>query len=310
MSGAVDLFAAAAVRSATPLALAALGEMVAERAGVINLGLEGVIIAGALGAAVGASSGVAAGFTVAALAGAAVAGVFALFAVRIRTDQIITGTAVTLLALGLTATLYVALYGAAGVALTLPTQAVLTIPVLARIPVLGPAFFAQPPITYFLYVAVPVVWWWLYRTHAGLMLRATGEHPEAALVAGGSPVRVQGWAVLFGGVMGGLSGGSLVLAQVGTFAEGMSAGRGYIAIAIVAFGRWHPIGVAVAALVFGAASALQYLFQAMGWNAPYQIFLALPYALTLAALAIAAARGRTAAPAALGRRQLLAEGEV
>jgi simple sugar transport system permease protein len=139
----------------------------------------------------------------------------------------------------------------------------------------------------------------MYRTHAGLALRAIGEDPEAAAAAG-VPVRsVRFLAVLFGGVMGGVAGGMLVLTQAGTFVEGMSAGRGFVAIAIVVLGRWEPLGVAIAALVFGAASALQYLFQATGIALPYQLFLAFPYLLTLAALAGVA--GRVTAPAALGR---------
>ena len=121
----------------------------------------------------------------------------------------------------------------------------------------------------------------------------------------GIPVRrVQFGAIVASGVLGGVSGGTLVLAQVGTFAEGMSAGRGFIAIAIVALGGWNPAGTAIAAVIFGAASALQFLFQAMGWNAPYQLFLAFPYALTLVALAFAGSARRGAAPAALGRARI------
>jgi simple sugar transport system permease protein len=142
--------------------------------------------------------------------------------------------------------------------------------------------------------------WWLSRTHAGLSLRAVGENPAAAIAAGISPDRVRWLALLFGGALGGLSGGTLVIAQVGTFAEGMSAGRGFIAIAIVALGRWSPVGVAIAALLFGAASALQFVFQSLGWTLPYQLFLALPYVLTLSALA--GVTGRSGPPAALGRR--------
>jgi simple sugar transport system permease protein len=149
------------------------------------------------------------------------------------------------------------------------------------------------------YLAVPIIWWWMYRTHAGLALRATGEAPAAAEAAGVSVRRLRLAAIVFGGVMGGLAGATLVVAQAGTFAEGMSAGRGFIAIAIVVLGRWHPIGVAFAALVFGAASALQFLLQALGLELPYQLFLALPYLLTLAALAGVA--GRVRAPAALAR---------
>jgi simple sugar transport system permease protein len=291
------------VRTATPLALAALGETVVERSGVINIGLEGSIIAGALGAVVGAAhGGVWAGFTFAAACGGAVAAVFALFAVILRADQIICGTAVTLLALGGTGTLYRVLYGSAGAALNTPTLDVTPIPLLSQIPLLGDAFFAQPPITYLVYMLIPAVTWWMYRTHAGLGLRAIGENPAAAVAAGVRAVRVQFAAVLFGGLLGGVSGATLVLAQAGTFVEGMSAGRGFIAIAIVALGRWNPLGAAAAALVFGAASALQFFFQASGSPLPYQLFLVLPYVLTLVALA--ATRGRANAPAALGRQYL------
>ena len=303
MTGGVTAFLEGVVRTATPLAFAALGETVTERSGVINIGLEGSIIAGALGAVVGAmAGGVWAGFGFAAACGCAVAAVFALFAVTLRADQIISGTAVTLLALGGTGTLYRLLYGSAGIALNAPTLSPAPIPVLSQIPIVGPALFAQPAITYLLYVLIPLVAWWMYRTHAGLGLRAIGENPAAAIAAGVPARRMQFMAVLFGGLLGGLSGATLVLAQAGTFVEGMSAGRGFIAIAIVVLGRWNPLGAALAALVFGAASALQFFFQATGSNLPYQLFLVLPYILTLVALA--ATRGRTNAPAALGRQDM------
>ncbi len=303
MSDALTTFLEATVRTATPLALAALGETISERAGVINVGLEGVIIAGCFGAVVGARSGsVTAGLLAGVAAGVLAALVFALFVVWLRTDQIITGTALTLGALGLTGTLYRAVFGTTGAALSIPTMRPVAIPVLSHIPIVGPALFRQPAVTYLLYGAIVAVWWFLYRTHAGLAVRAVGEHPEAAEAAGIRPTRVQAGAVLAAGALGGMAGASLVLAQVGTFAEGMSAGRGFIAIAIVALGRWRPVGVALAALLFGAATALQYLFQSTGSQLPYQLFLALPYALTLVVLAAGTARVR--APAALGRRDL------
>ena len=290
----------ATVRTGTPLLLAALGETLTERAGVINIGLEGVVLCGAFGALVGASTvGLAGGYAAAALGGLAMAVVFALFAVLLGADQIITGTAVTLLALGITGTLYRTLYGAEGAALSIPTSETLALPGLSAIPLVGPALFDQPAITYVAVLLAVALWWLLARTHAGLALRAVGESPEAALAAGIAPTRVRLIAVLVSGVLGGLAGGTLVLAQVGTFAEGMSAGRGFIAIAIVALGRWHPGGVLAASVVFGAASALQFVFQATGLDLPYQLFLALPYVVALAALAGAARRGR--APAALGR---------
>jgi len=290
----------ATIRTATPLALAALGETVTERSGVINIGLEGSIIAGAFAALVGAGvAGVAGGFVAALVAGMAMAAIFALFAIGLRTDQIIVGTAVTLAALGLTGTLYQSLYGAGGAALTTPTLRPLALPGLVHLPWVGQAFFNQPLSTYLVYLMVPAIWAWLYRTPGGLALRATGESATAAAAAGIRPARVRTAATLFGGAMGGLAGGTLVLAQAGTFTEGMSAGRGFIAIAIVVLGRWHPAGVALAALLFGAASALQFLFQAMDWDVPYQLFLAFPYVLTL--ILLAGARGRAAAPAGLGQ---------
>ena len=300
MSDVVGPFLAAAVRTATPLALAALGELLVERAGLINIGLEGAILAGAFGSLLGASAGGVMGGVAGAIAGGVViASLFALFVVWLEADQIITGAALTLLSVGATGTLYRAVYGSTGAALTTPTSAPYPIPVVSQIPVIGTAFFVQPPITYVLYLLIPLIAWWIRGTYAGLALRAIGERPEAAEVAGVRVRRMRVVAVLAGGVLGGVAGGTLVLAQAGTFAEGMSAGRGFIAIAIVVLGRWNPLGVALAAFVFGAASALQFAFQAMGWHAPYQLFLVVPYLLTLAGLAGAVGRARP--PAALGK---------
>ena len=298
----LETFLEGTVRTATPLGFAALGETITERSGIINIGLEGAIIAGAFGGFVAAGTGhVWIGFAGAAVAGTFIAAVFALFAIRLRTDQIIAGTAISLMSLGLTATLYRQIYGATGAALSTPTMPVMEIPGLVSIPLVGRALFAQPPITYLLYALIPAVWLWLYRTYSGLGLRAVGEDPRAAVAAGIPANRIQTLAVLLGGALGGIAGGTLVIAQAGSFAEGMSAGRGFIAIAIVVLGRWHPLGVAAAAVIFGAASALQYLFQAMGWSLPYQLFLALPYVLTL--LGLAGIAGKATAPASLGRWQ-------
>jgi len=293
-------FLEAAVRTATPLAFAALGELVAERSGTINLGLEGAIIAGCLGALVGSGfGGPVIGFAGGMAAGIALTAIFAVFVIELRTDQIIAGTAVTMLGLGLTGALYRGLYGTGGAGLAISTIVPVAIPGLSAIPLIGPALFRQTIPTYALYVLVPLLAWWLRGTHSGLALRATGENREAAEAAGARPHRIRWGALLAAGAMGGLCGATLVLAQVGTFSEGMSAGRGFIAIAIVVLGRWSAFGTALAALVFGAAFALQYLFQALGWSLPYQLFIALPYALTLALLALL--RGRATAPAGLGQ---------
>ena len=300
MSDVLEQFLAATIRTALPLALAAHGELLVERAGLINIGLEGAILAGAFGALVGASAGgVGLGFATATAAGLLISALFAIGVIWIRMDQIIAGTALTLLSIGATGTLYRALYGSAGAALGIPTSGPLPIPGLSALPVIGTALFAQPPVTYVAYLIAPALAWWFSRTHAGLALRAIGERPEAAEAAGVAVDRARALAIMAGGALGGLAGGTLVLAQAGTFAEGMSAGRGFIAIAIVVLGRWTPYGVATGALLFGGASALQFAFQAMGWTAPYQVFLVVPYLLTLAALAGAVGRARP--PAALGK---------
>jgi len=296
---ALVLFLEASVRLGVPLALAAMGESITERSGVINIGLEGSIIAGALGGALGALGlgHAAGGVLVGALAGLVVAGVFAAFSIGLRTDQIITGTAVTLAGLGLTGAIYQARFGATGTALTLPTLAPLPIPLLSEIPLVGTALFAQAPTAYLAYALAPLLWYYLFRTAWGLELRAVGEAPDAAAAAGVRVRWVRSWATLIGGALAGLAGAHLALAHAGTFAENMSAGRGFIAIAVVVLGRWNPVWVLVAALLFGAASAFQFLLQALGLDLPYQLFLALPYLLTLAALA--GWVGRSRAPAAL-----------
>lgn len=302
MSGAeLALFLEAAVRLGAPLALAAMGEAVTERSGVINIGLEGSIIAGALGGALGALAvgDAATGVVVGAGAGALVALVFAAFAVGLGTDQIITGTAITVGGLGLTGAIYQARFGATGTALTLPTLAPTPVPLLSDVPLVGGALFGQAATVYLAYLAAPLLWWFLFRTSWGLELRAVGEAPAAAEAAGVRVRAVRFWASVFGGLLAGVAGAHLALAHAGTFSENMSAGRGFIAIAVVVLGRWNPLLVLAAALFFGAASALQYFLQALGLDLPYQLFLALPYVLTLAALA--GWVGRARAPAALAQ---------
>lgn len=293
-------FLAAAVRISTPLLLAATGELINQRAGVINLGIEGAMLAGALASALGAlEGGPWFGVLVAIFGGAAVAGIFAVVAIGARADQIITGTAVTLGSVGLTGAIARTAFGATGPGLSLPTLPTEPIPGLASIPVVGPALFTQPILTYFAWLLVPLAWWFLFRTRPGLELRATGESSESARAAGVRVRTVQVTATLVGGALAGLAGATLVLAQVGTFAEKMTAGRGFIAIAIVVLGRWRPFGVLLAALFFGAANALQFALQAMGFSVPYQFFLMMPYLLAL--LGLAGAVGKARAPLGLGR---------
>jgi len=292
-------FLAAAIRISTPLLLAATGELINERAGVINLGIEGAMLAGALASAIGAVAG---GPWLGVLggvgAGLLVALVFSAVAIGARGDQIITGTAVTLGSVGLTGALYRTAFGSGGPGLSIPTFAAWPVPGLHAIPVLGPALFEQSVLTYVAWLLIPIVAWFLFRSWWGLALRATGESATAARASGVPVRRVQLLATLVGGALAGLAGATLVLAQVGTFAEKMTAGRGFIAIAIVVLGRWRPGGVLLAALLFGGASALQFAFQAMGLAVPYQLFLVMPYLVAL--LALAGAVGKARAPAGLG----------
>ncbi len=292
-------FLEASVRLGVPLALAALGEAVSERSGVINIGLEGSLIAGALLGALGALAtgsptlGVLAGL----FGGVALALVFGVVSVGMGGDQIITGTAVTLAGLGLSGIVYQEVFGATGTALTLPTLGPVEVPILSQIPLVGQALFNQAPTAYFTLLIAPILWYALFRTGWGLAIRACGEEPSAAAAAG---IRVRGirfGAVILAGALAGVAGAHLSLAHAGTFTEGMSAGRGFIAIAVVALGRWNPLWILAAAAFFGAASALQFSFQALGSHVPYTFFLALPYILTL--IALAGGVGRAKAPAAL-----------
>lgn len=300
--GVAAAFADATIRTATPLLLAAMGELLIERAGLINIGLEGVMLGGAFGAFLGtmhSAGSTAAGFAAAALAGIVIMLVFAVATLGMGADQIITGTAITLLGVGATGTLYRTLYGTAGANLSIKTSPAMAIPFLSALPVVGGALFDQPIVTYFAFAIVPAGWWFFSRTHAGLAVRAIGENPGAALAAGIPVRRYRIVATLVAGALGGLAGGVLVVAQAGTFVENMSAGRGFIAIAIVVLGRWRSLGVGVAALFFAATMSLQYLTQALGIDVPYQLVLALPYVITLAALA--GIGGRAVAPATLAR---------
>jgi len=179
----------------------------------------------------------------------------------------------------------------------LPTLAPASVPWLSDIPWIGTALFGQAPTAYFAYVLAPVLWYFLFRTGWGLELRAVGEEPDAAAAAGVRVRWIRFWATLFGGALAGVAGAHLALAHAGTFSENMSAGRGFIAIAVVVLGRWNPVLVLFAAMFFGAASALQFFLQTLGLDLPYQLFLAFPYLLTLAALA--GRVGRSRAPAAL-----------
>ena len=281
-------FALLVVAYAAPLLLAALGEVFAERAGVVNIGLEGLMLSGALvGVLVSVQTGSPyAGALAAALGGASLASVFALFAVGMKRDQVIVGTTINFLALGLTGVLFRAWLTAKHGAPKTPT--------------LPELFLGFDALTVLALLLVPVSQWILARTRLGVAIRAAGEKPAAAAAAGYAVNRLRGFTVVLTGALCGLGGASLSLGLSDGFTEEMTGGRGFIALAVVVFGRWSPFGALGAALVFAAADVGQARLQAMGvLKIPYPLFLMLPYVLTLVALAVRGARVRP--PAALGQ---------
>ncbi|HEY0187491.1 MAG TPA: ABC transporter permease [Cellulomonas sp.] len=289
----VALFAAA-VRLAVPLALAALGELFSERAGVINIGLEGMMLTGAYAGFLTAyaTGDVLLGVLAGAVAGIAVGALVAAMSVNLGGDQIVVGVAVNLLAAGLTLFLY--RWQFQGAQPTTDRMQAWPVPVLSDIPVLGPILFRQLPLVYIAYLAVPVAAYLLYRTRSGLLLRATGETPEAVAAAGAPVLRIQWVGVLTAGGLAGLAGAFLSVGQVGLFAEDMVSGRGFLALAAVAFGRWRPVGVAAACLVFGFTDALQLRLQSMPSvpRSVWVVLLATGVLLLTAAAVVTVRRGR------------------
>ena len=303
----------AAIRLATPLVLAVVGGVYAERSGVFNIGIEGMMLSGAfvsvavsyyLGSADPAVASMLAAFA-AMVAGGGMAFIHAYLSITRRADQIISGAAINILALGLTNTLYRAVWGTAGRERVAGFPTV-RIPVLADIPVLGPILFDHSIIVYVAYLLPFVAAFVLFRTTWGLSIRAAGDFPLAVDTAGLSVTRTRYAAVIFSGMMAGLGGAALALGAVRYFTPGMTAGRGFIVLGAIVFGRWNPILAAVACLLFGAADAFQLRAQALTLGIPYQFFVMLPY--LLAVLAIAGAIGRTTPPLTLGRPYRREEG--
>ncbi|MFS2010764.1 ABC transporter permease [Azospirillum sp. CT11-132] len=292
---------AAMFAAATPLLLAALGELVVEKSGVLNLGVEGMMLVGAVcGFAVTVQTGSAtAGFLVAALAGAATASLFAVLTLFLLANQVATGLALTLFGVGLSA-----LIGQGFVGIPLDGLPKLYIPVLTDLPVVGQAVFGQDVMVYLAVAAVPLVHLFLYRTRAGLVLRAVGENHTAAHALGYKVLRIRFLAVLFGGAMAGLGGAFLSMDYTPMWAENMTSGRGWIALALVVFATWKPARAMLGAWLFGGVTILQLHVQGLGIDVPSQLLSMLPYLATVLVLVLISrdvARIRLNAPACLGK---------
>jgi len=272
---------------AAPVAYAALGETVAQKAGVINIGLEGTMLAGAFFATWGtlATGSAMLGLLIGICAALIIGLIFGFYTVVRAADQVVVGTAINLLVLGLTGSIYRSDLGRTGNLLRLPA-----------LPTFGGGWDA---ILVLLPVSVVGIWFLLQRTAFGLALRSVGEYPKAAEASGFSPIKLRLTGILIGAFFGGLGGAYLAVGVTHTFAENMTAGRGFVAIAMVTFGRWKPMWVFAAAVLIGWAESVQYTLQATTNNIPSQVFIAMPYVIALAVLVVVG-KG-TVAPAALAQ---------
>jgi len=289
----------ATVRMAAPLTFTAVGETYGERAGVINIGLEGLMLIGAVTAyAVAFASGnIWLGVLAAGLAAMVFGVLFGVVTISLGANQIVAGAALNLVGLGLSSFIYRAFFGTVTDRAIQPLETV-KIPILSQIPVLGPVLFEQNLLVYAALLLAPLAALVLNRTMLGLAIRSVGEHPKATATAGLSVIGLRYGAVAFGGLLAGVGGAYLSVAYANQFVENMVAGRGFIALAIVVFGRWSPLGALWASLLFGFTFALQLRLQAANIQIAYQFLQILPYVATIVAMILL--RGQSAQPKALG----------
>lgn len=292
---------AGAVTLAVPLVFGSLSGVLCERSGIVNIAIEGQLLMGAFSAAVGATvaQNVYVGLISAAIAGALVSLVLALVSIKYLVNQIIVGVVLNVLVVGLTNFLFSTLLTEDPEGLNKPPHlGSLEIPILADVPVIGPILFRQSLVGYLMYVAVIVVYVGLFHTRWGLRVRAVGEHPQAADTLGVNVNRTRFWNTILGGAVAGIGGSFFTLVAVDAFSKEMSAGRGYIALAALIFGRWNPIGAFLASLLFGFADNLQSIITIIGSPVPSQFMAMLPYVVTV--FAVAGLVGRSRPPAMEG----------
>lgn len=292
------LLIASLMVSATPILLAAIGETVVEKAGVLNLGVEGMMITGAVvGFVVGVNSGSPLlGFLAAAVASALLSLSFGFLTLYLLSNQVATGLGLTLVGLGLSA-----LIGKPYEGIKSPTLDSLHLPVLSDIPVVGPMLFSHDIMVYFSIALVACVWAFLKYTRAGLVLRAVGENHDAAHALGYKVIRIRMLAIMFGGACSGLGGAYISLVRVPQWTEGMTAGAGWIALAIVVFASWKPWRILLGAYLFGGVTVLQLNLQAAGVAIPVEYLSMSPYLITIVVLVFISALGNQGGPASLGR---------
>ncbi|MGE0846767.1 MAG: ABC transporter permease [Flavobacteriaceae bacterium] len=294
-------FLSTSLRLSVPLVFAAIAGVLSERSGVFNIALEGKMLAGAFGAAVGAFmfddpyAGIVVGMLFGAMAGACLA----VLGVTFGVNQIVTGIAINIFVLGITAFLSRVVFGAQANTLKLPGFPRFEMPILSDIPLIGSVLFSQDLLVYVMVLCVVLVHLFFYRTRWGLQVRAVGENPSAADSAGVSVAGVRYCCVIAAGAIAALGGCYIVLSQVFLFSEHMSAGKGFIALAAVILGRWTPVGALLACLLFGFFDALQLRLQFNYQEVPHEFFQMLPYLISI--LALVGLVGKPTPPAAIGR---------
>ncbi len=300
LAAAISALLAASIRMATPLTLAGLGEVYAEKSGVLNIGLEGIMLSGAFFSFITAfySQSLWLGVLGGCLGGVFISMIHGVLSVRFRVDQTIAGLALNFLALGMTSFFFLIAFGKTTDLPQCPVAPQIAIPLLKDIPIIGPALFNQDPFVYAMYVLVGLSYVVLQKTEWGVNISAIGEHPKAADAAGINVFNTRYLTSLLNGVFGGLGGSYLSLALLGFFQENVTSGKGYIALVVVILGRRHPVGTLLAAIVVGAADALQFRLQTTGSGIPSQVFNMFPYVVTVLVLLISIGKDRT--PAALG----------
>lgn len=291
-----------AVGLSVPLVFGALGGVISERVGVVNVAIEGQLLAGAFVSALVASATgqPLLGLVAATIAGVLVAFVLAAFSIKYLVDQVIVGVVLNVLVIGLTSFLFSTVLAPNAALLNSPPRFErINIPLLSEIPIIGPVLFRQTIIVYLVYIAVFVVWFALFKTRWGLRLRSVGEHPQAADTVGINVTGTRFWNVSLAGAIAGLGGAYFTLGSVGAFNKEMTAGAGFIALAAVIFGRWDPIRATLAALLFGFATNLQYALSIIGSPVPSEFMLMVPYLVTI--FAVAGLVGQVRGPAAAGK---------
>jgi ABC-type uncharacterized transport system permease subunit len=292
-------FLGAGLRLGMAIGFAAIGEAVAERGGVINVGIEGIMLVGAFLATIGAvySGSPWTGVALALVGGAAMAGIHAVLVILWQVDQIVSGIGLVVFGSGLSSFLFRLTLG--GTPIAVPAMQPIELGALSKLPVIGPLLFGQNPLVYIGVIGAFGIGFMLNRTALGLEIRGCGENPDAA-TAMGIPVSVRRiQCIIFGGALAGLGGAYLAIAQINAFVENMVAGRGFLAIACVVFGRWRPLGALVAAISFGLAEAAQIRLQTRFPGLPYQFLVMLPN--IVATIALVMLSRSNASPAALGR---------